>query len=102
MTRDSTGAFLNRYEHIFWELTKFVLSKDAVFNDRKHTFVLRQSIAGERKGKYAMLQNVSDAMPYRFNSPLAQYVINTALSIQAADDVEIVFDQKALPMKKAF
>ena len=98
MTRDTTGAFLNRYEHIFWELTKFVLAKDAVFNDSKHTFVLRQPVAGERKGKYAMLRNVSDAMPYRFNSPLAQYVINTALSIQTDDDSEIVFDQEALPM----
>ena len=98
MTRDSTGAFLNRYEYIFWELTKFVLSHDAVFNDRDHTFVLRQPMAGERKGKYAMLQNATNAMPYRFNSPLAQHVINTALSLQTDKVAEIVFDQEALPM----
>lgn len=98
MTRDTTGAFLNRYEHIFWELTKFVLSQDAVFNDHTHTFVLRQSVAGERKGKYAMLRNASDANPYRFNSPLAQYVINTALSLQTEEPAEIIFDQEALPM----
>jgi superfamily II DNA/RNA helicase len=98
MTRDTTGAFLNRYEHIFWELTKFVLAKDAVFNDTKHTFVLRQPVAGQRTGKYAMLKSADDAMPYRYNSPLAEYVINTALSLQTDGDAEIVFDQKALPM----
>lgn len=40
-TKDATGAFLNRYQHIFWELTKFVLSSEAVFDDAKHTFRLQ-------------------------------------------------------------
>lgn len=101
MTRDNTGAFLNRFEHIFWELTKFILSKQAVFNDRTHTFVLRQSVADERKGKYALLQNVADAQPYRLNSPLAQHVINTALSLNIDENAEVVFDQDALSMNAA-
>jgi ERCC4-related helicase len=98
MTRDNAGAFLNRYEHIFWELTKYVISPYAVFNDHTHTFVLRQSVAGQRTGKYAMLQNVTDAMPYRLNSPLAQYVVNSALSLTLDNAAEIVFDQQALPI----
>ncbi|MCR4918226.1 MAG: ATP-dependent helicase, partial [Prevotella sp.] len=80
MTRDTAGAFLNRYEHIFWELTKFVLSKEAIFSDATHTFVLRTPVAGQRKGKYAMLKNTGDAVPYRLSSPLAQYVIMRWLS----------------------
>lgn len=98
MTRDKTGAFLNRYEHIFWELTKFILSKEAVFNDAQHSFVLRVPVAGQRTGKYAMLKNVDDALPYRLSSPLAQHVVNTALSIQLDDTAEIEFDQQALQM----
>lgn len=98
MTHDATGAFLNRYEHVFWELTKFMLSKEAVFNDEQHTFVLRVPVAGQRKGKYAMLKNDGDAIPYRFNDPLAQYVINSALSISLDDDAEIEFDQQAIQM----
>lgn len=98
MTRDDTGLFLNRYEHIFWELTKYILSKEAVFNDEQHTFVLRVSVAGQRTGKYAMLKNTNDATPYRLSSPLAQHVINTALSIKLSENAEIVFDQQALPM----
>ncbi len=98
MTRDETGAFLNRYEHIFWELTKYILSKEAVFNDNQHTFVLRVPVAGQRTGKYAMLKNTDEAMPYRFSSPLAQHVIRSALSLSLDDNIEIEFDQQALQM----
>lgn len=98
MTKDTTGTFLNRYEHIFWELTKYMLSKEAVFNDEQHTFVLRTSVAGQRTGKYAMLKNTEDAIPYRLSSPLAQHVINSALSLSLCDNAEIVFDQQALSM----
>ena len=98
MTRDNTGTFLNRYEHIFWELTKYMLSKEAVFNDVQHTFVLRTSVAGQRTGKYAMLRNTEDAIPYRLSSPLAQHVLNTALSLSLSENTEILFDQQALAM----
>ena len=98
MTKDTTGTFLNRYEHIFWELTKYMLSKEAVFNDEQHTFVLRVPVAGQRTGKYAMLKNSDDATPYRLSSPLAQHVINSALSLSLSDHAEIIFDQQALSM----
>ncbi|SFW36051.1 Helicase conserved C-terminal domain-containing protein [Prevotellaceae bacterium HUN156] len=98
MTKDTTGTFLNRYEHIFWELTKYMLSKEAVFNDEQHTFVLRTSVAGQRTGKYAMLKNTEDAIPYRLSCPLAQHVINSALSLSLSNNAEIIFDQQALPM----
>ena len=97
MTRDNTGAFLNRYQYMFWELTKYILSAYAVFNDNKHSFVLRRSVAGQKPGKYAMLRNDSKAIPYRLNSILAQHVINSALSIQT-DTLEVIaFSQEALP-----
>ena len=96
MTRDNTGTFLNRYEHIFWELTKYILSKEAVFNDEQHTFVLRIPVAGQRTGKYAMLRNTEDATPYRLSSPLAQHVLNSALSLSLSENTEIIFDQQAL------
>ena len=97
MTRDNTTGFLNRYEHIFWELTKFILSKEAVFNDKKHTFVLRVPVAGQHTGKYAMLQQTDDATPYRLSHPLAQHVINTAMSLPL-EEADVEFDQKALAM----
>lgn len=96
--KDDTGAFLNRYQHIFWELTKFVLSSEAVFNDDSHTFLLRTPVAGQRRGKYALLNNNTDAQPYRLNDPLAQHVIGTALSQNLKDIAEIEFDEEALTM----
>ena len=96
--KDETGAFLNRYQHVFWELTKYVLSSQAVFNDSNYTFVLKSPVAGERKGKYSMLNNQGDALPYRLNDTLAQHVINTALSLPLDDGGTVVFDEAAISM----
>ena len=96
--KDETGAFLNRYQHIFWELTKYVLSSQAVFNDSNYTFALKTPVAGERKGKYSMLNNQGDALPYRLNDTLAQHVINTALSLPLDDGGTVVFDEAAISM----
>ena len=96
--KDETGAFLNRYQHIFWELTKYVLSSQAVFNDSNYTFVLKTPVAGERKGKYSMLNNQGDVLPYRLNDTLAQHVINTALSLPLDDGGTVVFDEAAISM----
>ena len=96
--KDDTGAFLNRYQHIFWELTKHILSADAVFNDSNHIFVLKNPVAGQRKGIYALLGNSTDAMPYRLNDTLGQHVINTALSLDVSDSAEVTFDEDAISM----
>lgn len=96
--KDETGAFLNRYQHIFWELTKYVLSSQAVFNDSNYTFVLKTPVAGERKGNYSMLNNQGDALPYRLNDTLAQHVINSALSLPMDDGGTVVFDEAAISM----
>ncbi|MGN0310090.1 MAG: helicase-related protein, partial [Bacteroides sp.] len=96
--KDETGAFLNRYQHIFWELTKFVLSSQAVFSDATYTFVLKVPVAGERCGKYSLLNNQQDALPYRLNDTLAQYVIHTALSLPLDDGGRVIFDEAAIPM----
>ena len=99
--KDDTGAFLNRYQHIFWELTKFILAGQAVFDENNHTFRLVVQVAGKRRGKYALMGDVKDAQPYRLNDPLAQHVIKTALSIELDNDSTIVFDEDALSMNAA-
>lgn len=96
--KDDTGAFLNRYQHIFWELTKYILSSQAIFDEENHTFRLTAPVAGKRRGKYALLGDAKDAQPYRLNDALAQHVINTALSIKLDEVSDITFDQQALTM----
>ena len=78
IAKNKAGAFLNRYEHMFWELTKFVLSENAVFNDKQHSFILKDPICGCTLGKYDLLSCLKDGIPYRLSHPLAQYVIHTA------------------------
>ena len=96
--QNDTGAFLNRYQHIFWELTKFVLSSAAVFDDDTHTFTLKAPVAGQRVGRYALLSTDTDASPYRLNDTLAQHVINTALSYNLSQCADVTFDESALAM----
>jgi len=98
MTKDSTGAFLSRYHHIFWELTKYVLSPYAVFNDKQHTFLLQTPIADCKPGRYVMLSNDQDGIPYRLSHPLAQFVVKTALAYEVEDSATVEFDEKALSM----
>ena len=91
LSKDLTGAFLNRYEYIFWELTKYVLSEYADFNDGEYTFVLKKPVAGCRLQKYALFSKKGVGEPYRLSHPLAQYVINTALATELKNG-KITFD----------
>ena len=79
LSKENTGAFLNRYEYIFWELTKYILADSAEFNDKKHTFKLLKEIAGCKPHTYSLFSAKADGEQYRLSHPLAQYVINTAV-----------------------
>lgn len=98
LAKSETGAFLNRYEHIFWELTKYILGKDAEFDDETHAFHLLRPIVGCRTGKYELLSCVTDGIPYRLSHPLAQYVLQTALSLQTEDGA-VTFRENDLALK---
>ena len=80
MTHDTTGLFLNRYEYIFWELTKYVLHADATFNDEQHTFMLKKPVAGSPSGLYRLFSQQGDGTAYRLSHPLAQHVLSQALT----------------------
>lgn len=92
LAKSEAGAFLNRYEHAFWELTKYVLDKDAEFDNQTHTFTLKSNIAGCKKGIYSLIGKDSDYIPYRLSCPLAQYVLKTALALNV-EDGGIIFEK---------
>ena len=98
MAKSETGAFLNRYEHIFWEMTKYILGKGAEFDDEHHAFRLLIPVAGCKTGKYELLSCVTDGIPYRLSHPLAQYVLHTALELQTGDGA-VVFRENDLALK---
>jgi hypothetical protein len=82
LTKQQTGAFLNRYEYIFWELTKYVLEGKSVFNDAEHSFMLKERVGESLEGKYCLISGkAAEGIPYRLSHPLAQYVLTQAQSI---------------------
>ena len=82
LAKDTTSAFLNRYEYIFWELTRYILDGKAYFNDAEHSFILHERVGDSPKGKYCLISGkAADGMPYRLSHPLAQYVLETSLEI---------------------
>lgn len=95
VAKDEAGAFLNRYEHILWELTKYILDGKAKFDDEQHSFVLKTSVANCACGKYDLLSQLHDGAPYRLSHPLAQYVLDKAMALDTDNcNSEIVFDDK--------
>ena len=79
LSKEKTSAFLNRYEYIFWELTKFILAGKAEFDDETHTFTLTEPIPDCKNGPYRITSdNEREGIPYRLSSPLAQYVLSKA------------------------
>ena len=93
LSKERTGAFLNRYEFIFWELTKYVLADYAEFNDEEHSFLLKEMIADCKPYKYSLFSAHQDGEQYRLSHPLAQYVIHIASSLQL-DSGHVVFTEE--------
>lgn len=82
IAKEQTNAFINRYQYIFWELTKYILQEKATFDDADHTFVLKESIAGCEKTIYRLLSGKGqDGTLYRLSHPLAQYVLKEAMQL---------------------
>lgn len=98
LAKSETGAFLNRYEHIFWELTEFILGDAAEFDEEAHSFVLNRPIPGCKQGKYELLSCLTDGIPYRLSHPLGQYVLHKAMQIDTHDGA-IALDENALGFK---
>ena len=96
LSKEKTSAFLNRYEHIFWELTKYILRDDARYDDEQHSFLLRKSCAGCEPHRYNLLSDRADGETYRLSHPLAQYVLERASKIPTSEGC-IVFDPKHSP-----
>jgi len=86
LAKEQTSAFLNRYEYIFWELTKYVLAAKAVFDDSEHSFVLKERVGASSKGKYRLISGKAvDGIAYRLSHPLAQYVVQEALAVDLTE-----------------
>lgn len=97
LAKEKTSAFINRYEYVFWELTKYILGKRATFDDKMHTFTLNIPVAGCAVEQFHLLSSASEnSTPYRLSHPLAQYVITQAQSIDIGQG-KLLFSPKETP-----
>ncbi|MBV9215171.1 MAG: DEAD/DEAH box helicase family protein [Acidobacteria bacterium] len=92
---------LDRFGKRFWELTRFILSNNATFDEDKLTFTVHTPpIPAFGKSTYHLItktiadrvgMNGEDVHLYRLSNPLGQYVLNTSKELDTPL-AEIEFD----------
>lgn len=98
-----TQEYLDRIGRMFWSLTKYILIKNADFDDQQLSFNLWESpVAKARPGRYHLIskdqQNVPGDFLYRISHPLGEHVLHDGLQFECLP-AEIAFDYKNHPTK---
>ena len=90
-----SGEVLNRFERLLLALTQFELSEIAEFEGDGRNFSLASSpVDGAPPGRYFFKsQPLANAHQYRFASPLAQYVVQSAKNADTPE-MELQFSLK--------
>jgi superfamily II DNA/RNA helicase len=92
--------YINNFEKMLWDLTKFKLNNDAEFNEKDYSFKLKKNPypISIPTGEYKLSKNTTNEYIYRINHPLAQKIINEYKN-NNEDKVEIEFDYTNNPSK---
>jgi len=100
---DKTRYYLDRVGKQFWELSRYILQKNAVFNDEELSFTLQIAPSANTKaGKYMMINK--DKQPeervkiYRLSGPLGEYVLDQGI-LQETPAAELQFNISQHPSK---
>lgn len=95
----NSHEYLSRYDTMLWELTRFTLQENAVFDDKNKSFVLNKnpyynSRHGYKRygGEYIFKKDAPLDVRYRPKCSLAQTIIMDALNDYSGHYGEIVFD----------
>ncbi|MDE4542418.1 SNF2-related protein [Thermoanaerobacterium sp. R66] len=100
---ETTSSRLDRFEKMFWQLTKFILKDLAVFNDNVLSFYLKKPYEnlGEA-GMYYLIskkrKDVEGRNVYRISHPLGEHVIETGLKLSTSQ-AKVRFDITNHPVK---
>ena len=89
-----TQQYLNQYERMLMDLTRYELNGDAEFRDGESSFFLRSSPFAAPDiplGRYLLPRRTGEAHLYRLNHPLAEQILARARGRKLAP-AEIVFD----------
>lgn len=100
--RDSE-AYLNRYEQMLMDLTRSELGSNAEFIDGSSFWLRNNPYAAKGNveiplGRYELPRRTGDAHYYRLNHPLAENVIDVAMS-RDLPSAELIFDYSNHPTR---
>ena len=86
--------YLSKYEQWLWNITKFFLGDNAVFNADEHSFMLKRNPFPDtviHPGPYRIGKNVDESNIYRIGHPLAQRIIERCKA-EKLGEYELIFD----------
>lgn len=101
---DQAEERLDKVGRWFWRLTKHILESQAVFEDEKYAFNIRQPIIPNAPaGKYQLVKRqsaatIENAHTYRLTHPLGEYVLQKGTDIETPN-AEIIFGYSGHPTK---
>lgn len=82
VSRDQSEQYLNRYQHMLWQLSKYMLGDKAEFSDQHHSFTLHHSPNQEvEPGTYYLGQKEMEGFKLRLAHPLSQHLIAQAKNL---------------------
>jgi len=99
MCNEQSSEYLNRHEIWLWEITKRVLSENAVFETKNYTFNLKTKPFGLNDiplGPYKMGNNIQDSHIYRPNHPLAEKITDQVIN-KETNKKRLIFNYKEAP-----
>ncbi|MCR4436127.1 MAG: SNF2-related protein [Clostridiales bacterium] len=99
----AASSRLDRFEKMFWQLTKFVLREQAHFDDRKLCFYLGKTFGNlSQAGKYQLVSKMrrdnQKGIVYRLSHPLGEKVLECGLNL-STPPAKVRFDITNHPVK---
>lgn len=100
---EATSSRLDRFEKMFWQLTRFILKAYADFDDRALSFVLKKPYGNlAEAGRYYLVskkrRNMGGKMVYRLSHPLGEHVVDSGLNLPTPP-AKVRFDITNHPVK---
>ncbi|MBX2896379.1 MAG: DEAD/DEAH box helicase family protein [Cyclobacteriaceae bacterium] len=98
---EESRQYLNKYENLLWEITKFKLGNNAKYAVDHYSFQLKSNPFSEERihpGPYRIGKHIDDANVYRINHPLAQNII-ASCKAEKLKIASLVFDYSSTEKK---
>ena len=96
---EQSSEYLNKHETWLWEITKRILSENAVFETKDYTFNLITKpfgLSDIHLGPYKIGNNIQDSHIYRPNHPLAEKIINQVINTET-NKKRLIFNYNKAP-----